>query len=165
MNTLDQLRDGIHRVVDSVTEGWQHLRDRATGALTRFTPLARSQDNSVDDQAMWRGARWAMLAADVEESDNEILVRLEAPGMEANDFDITISEHNLYIRGQKHAQREQKTREYHIMERAYGRFERVIPLPSFVDEDNTQANYKRGILMITLPKIDGKNRRKIKVES
>lgn len=164
MNTLEQLRDGFHRVIDSVAEGWQHLRDRATGALTRFTPFTKENADKANEQAMWRGSRWGMMAADLEEDKNSIHVRLEAPGMEADDFDIMVMQKNLYIRGKKHAQREHKTGEYHIMECAYGSFERVIPLPAYVDETKTQAQYKRGILSISLPKTENTKQRRIKVE-
>lgn len=164
MNTIEQLRDGFHRVLDSVAEGWQYISERATGALTRFTPFTKSSDDEINEQAMWRGARWGMMAADVEEDDKNILVRLEAPGMEVDGFDIMVMQKNLYIRGRKQAQREHKSGHYHIMECAYGSFERVIPLPSFVSEEKTQAKYRRGILSITLPKIATANHRKIKVE-
>ncbi len=165
MSTLDQLRDGFHRVIDSVTEGWQHLRDRATGALTRFTPYSKEDANQPSEQAMWRGARWGMIAADLEEDKKNIYIRLEAPGMEADDFDIMVMQKNLYIRGKKQAHREHSSGQYHIMECAYGSFERMIPLPAYVDDSKTTASYKRGILSITLPKSENSNQRRIKVES
>lgn len=165
MNTIEQLKDGFHKVMGSVTEGWQHLRDHATGALTRYTPFTKDSNDTSSQQAMWRGARWGMIAADVEEDEQNVLVRLEAPGMEVGDFDIVVMQKNLIIRGSKQAQREHTSGHYHITECAYGHFERVIPLPSYVDEELTEAKYQRGILSITLPKIYSDRHRRIKVEN
>lgn len=166
MSTLEQMREGLHRVWDNLAEGWQQLRDTASNAITRFKPVRRSNNlQTVEDQYMLRGARWGLLAADVEEDDKHVIVRLEVPGMDASEFDISVAQDHLVVRGTKRAQREHTEGSYHIMECAYGAFERAIPLPCAVDETKTKARYKHGVLSVELPKTKASQRRRIEVST
>jgi len=166
MSTFEQLRQGLQTMWDNFAEGWQQFRESAGAALTRFNPIMR-RDNlqTAEDIAMLNSSRWGILATDVEESENEISVRVEAPGMEAEDFDIAIVQDHLVIRGKKEASRTHKTGQYHIMECAYGSFERAIPLPTSVSEAQAKAKYKRGVLTVTFPKDKKHQRRRIEVKS
>jgi HSP20 family protein len=164
MSTLSQLRDGLHRVWDSLAEGWEHLRNRAADALTRFNPPRNTGAvETAEDQAMWQGSRWGLLAADVEENDDDITVHLEVPGMQREDFDIEVEEDYLVVRGEKRAEREHKHGDYFMMECAYGQFERAILLPARVQGDSAKATYKRGVLTVTLQKDKLSRRRRIEV--
>ena len=164
MSSLQQLRRGLHRTWDHLAEGWQHLRDRATHALTHFSPTRQPGEvETVADQAMLEGARWGLLAADVEEKADSVVVRLEAPGMEADDFDISVEDNYLVVRGEKRARREQSQGRYYILECAYGSFERALQLPTRVEESGARAKYKRGVLTITLPKHAHAQRRRINI--
>jgi HSP20 family protein len=73
--------------------------------------------------------------------------------MDKNDCQITLEGHVLVLRGEKRFERETDDSTYHIMERAYGAFERSIPLTRDVDIDNAQASFKNGVLVIRLPKV------------
>lgn len=164
MATLQQLRNGLERAWDNLAEGWHHLRERATSALTRFSPRPRGGElETAEEQMIRHGSRWGLLAAEVVEGENDITVRLEAPGMEADGFEIHAMDDILVVRGEKHAQREEDYGRYHVMERAYGYFERAIPLPAPVNEDGARATYRRGVLRITLPKTAAAQRRRIEV--
>jgi HSP20 family protein len=166
MSSLQQLRRGLHRTWDHLAEGWQHLRERAGHALTRFSPTRQSGAvETVADQAMLAGARWGLLAADVEEKADSVVVRLEAPGMEADDFDISVEDNYLVVRGEKRARREQSQGRYHILECAYGSFERALQLPARVEESAARAKYQRGVLTITLPKHAHAQRRRIHISN
>lgn len=166
MSSLQQLRRGLHRTMHGLAEGWQHLRERATHALTRFSPTRQHGEvETVADQAMLEGSRWGLLAADVEEQPDSVVVRLEAPGMEAEDFDISVDDNYLVVRGEKRARREQNQGRYHILECAYGSFERALQLPARVEESGARARYKRGVLTITLPKHAHAQRRRINISS
>jgi len=166
MSTLEQLRHGLHRTWQGLAEGWQHLRERANQALTRFTPARQHGEvETVADQAMLEGARWGLLAADVEETADSVVVRLEAPGMEAEDFDIKVEDDYLVVRGEKRARREQTKGRRYILECAYGSFERALQLPTRVEESGAHAKYKRGVLTITLPKHAHAQRRRIEISS
>jgi HSP20 family protein len=90
---------------------------------------------------------------DVNETDKEITIMAELPGMEPGDIDISLDRNALRLMGEKHADKEEKGKHYYRVERSYGSFQRVIPLPCEVDEDKIDATYKRGVLKVVLPKL------------
>jgi HSP20 family protein len=166
MSTLDQMRDGLHRAWDNVADGWRQLSERASSALTRFNPVRHAdQLQTADEQLVAHASRWGLLAAEVTETDKEVVVRLEVPGMERDDFDLDVVDGRyLVVRGEKRAERQEQRGRYYVMERAYGSFERAIPLPAMVEEGGTSARYRRGVLQVTLPKAAAARARRINVE-
>ena len=90
-------------------------------------------------------------------------MRVEVPGMQKEDCRITIEDNLLCLSGEKRFERETSGSTYHVMERAYGAFQRTIPLPRNVDADKAEASYKNGVLSIRLPKVAGENSRTITV--
>ena len=166
MGTLDQIRHGFQHAVDSVAEGWRTLREGASQALTRFTPRhPEGASDTASEQVVRNASRWGLLAAEVKEEKDSVCVRLEAPGMEADEFDIQVVDDYLVVRGEKHVEREQESGRYYLLERAYGAFERAIALPAPVDESGAKARYRRGVLSITLPKSQQAHARRIEVKS
>ncbi len=167
MSTLDQIRDGLHRAWDNLADGWRQLSERTAQALTRFTPTHTGRDlENAREQHMAAGSRWGLLAAEVSEDDRSVVVRLEVPGMERDDFHLAVVDGRyLVVQGEKHAEREEQRGRYYVMERAYGRFERAIPLPAEVSEEGTRARYRRGVLQVTMPKTRETGRRRIEVQS
>lgn len=166
MNTLSTVNNSLNRVWQGLAEGWRQLRERASQAMTHFTPLAKKDDvETWDDRIMRLGSRWGVLASDVEENNDSIIVHLEAPGMEAADFDLSVVDNYLLVRGVKHSKREHKEGSYHVLECAYGSFERAIPLPVEVEENKAHARYKRGVLTVTLPKSARAQRKRIEIQS
>jgi HSP20 family protein len=89
---------------------------------------------------------------DVTENDKEIKVSAELPGMDEKDIDISLNRDTLTIRGEKKEEKEQKGKDYYRMERSYGSFNRTIQLPIEVETDKIEAQLKRGVLTVTLPK-------------
>lgn len=89
---------------------------------------------------------------DVSETDKEIKVSAELPGMDEKDIDVSITRDALTIRGEKKEEKEDKGKDFYKMERSYGSFTRSIPLPVEVDTDKVQATFKKGVLEIILPK-------------
>ncbi len=167
MSTLRHLRSGLEHTFDHLAEGWDYLTQRATQALTRFSPGMRSAKNveTADEQISGHASRWGLLAAEVREDGDEIIVKIEAPGMEPNDFDIDVSDDMLLIRGEKHVQKTRREGRYHAMECAYGSFERAVPLPCAVAENGAKAKYRRGVLSVTLPKLPSAKTRRIQVNA
>jgi len=164
MEALEQVRGGLNRAWDTLAEGWRELRDRAADALTRFHLPARGSGVETRDERVARGgARWGLLAAEICDGDEVIEVNLEAPGMEPGDFDIQIKDDVLVIRGEKHVTRDERRGQYHLMQRAYGQFERVLRLPASVDDRKAEASYKRGVLRLSLPKSAAMQRKRIPV--
>lgn len=165
MSTLSQLREGLTRAWESVTEGWRELVERAGDALTRFHPQHSEGDlERREERVATQGARWGVLAAEVRVDDNDVEVDLEVPGMEAEDFDIQVIDDVLVVRGEKKVERERKDGRYHVMERAYGAFERAVRLPVPVDETSAQATYRRGVLRIVVARSEAHKRRRIEVK-
>jgi HSP20 family protein len=165
MATWQQLREGVGRAWDSLVDGWNQLHERASGAMTRFVPGASKMYPTEQErqEVAHRNSGWGVLAAEVFDDDKKVVVRLEAPGLEADEIDLQVINNMLVIRGEKSLQREHSDGRYHIIECAYGSFERAIPLPAEVDSEKTKASYKRGILRVELPKLNSKQQKKIKV--
>jgi HSP20 family protein len=150
---------GLSRTWENISEGWRELVHHGSDALTHFS-RHKDEESQKDEQRASPGAHptfpnWSLLAGEIEETDKEIVVRVELPGMEKEDCNVTIDGRMLYVRGEKRLERSRDDSVYHITERAYGIFERAIPLPRNVDSDNANANYKNGVLTITLPKLGG----------
>jgi HSP20 family protein len=159
------MRDGLTRAWESVTAGWRELVERAGDALTRFNPRhSDTEIETLEERIAHRGARWGVLAAEVKINDDEVDVDIEVPGMEADDLEIHIVDDVLVVRGEKKVHREHKDGQYHIMERAYGAFERAVRLPVPVEDSDAQASYKRGVLHIKLKCSAAHKARRIEVK-
>ncbi len=89
---------------------------------------------------------------DVSETDKEITISAELPGLEPEDIHITLEQDKMTIRGEKKFAKEEKGQHYYQIERSYGSFHRSISLPSEVDEKKIDATFKRGVLKVKLPK-------------
>ncbi len=102
------------------------------------------------------GTAWPRV--DLAETDNDVKITAEVPGMEADDLEVSLADHSLTIRGSKTTEREQRKKDYHLMETYSGSFHRTIPLPVEVDADGVEAYCRNGQLTITLPKTDAGRR-------
>lgn len=164
MSTLDQLREGLTKAWETVTDGWRELLERAGDALTRFHPRQSGSEVETREERIARsGARWGVLAAEVKVDEEQVEVDIEVAGMEADDFEIRVVDDVLVVHGEKKVQRERTEGRFHVMERAYGAFERAVRLPVAVDESGAKARYKRGVLHITLPRSESHKTRRIEV--
>lgn len=162
MTTWHELREGMSRAWDSLSEGWQHLFQRASGAMTRYLPLGHKEESEGSPTT---GTGWGLLAAEVSEGPKQVRVRLEAPGLDPDEINLRVEGNLLVVSGEKHYQNEQSDGRFHIRECAYGRFERAIPLPTDVDPDAATASYRRGVLQIELPRRKGTPGKRIPVKS
>lgn len=128
----------------------------------------RDEMNKLFDRFTKRGATvgmdW-MPPLDVSETNENIIVKAEVPGIEPKNIDISISGNNLMIRGEKQAEKEEKGKNYHFVERSYGSFSRSVVLPASVKFEQAKAEYKKGILEITLPKSEKSKAKKISVKT
>lgn len=89
---------------------------------------------------------------DIVESDKDVKITAELPGMDEKDIEVSLSNEMLVVKGEKKEEKEDKGKDYYRMERSYGSFSRTIPLPVEVQEDKIDATFKKGVLTITLPK-------------
>jgi HSP20 family protein len=95
----------------------------------------------------------AVPTVDVSETDDEVLVTADLPGLTEKDVEVTLDRDVVTIRGSRKEEREEKKKNYHLMERSYGEFHRVIPLPEGIDKDKAKATFKNGVLKLALPKL------------
>lgn len=107
--------------------------------------------------------RWCP-AVDVTESEKELVVSADLPGIDPQQVEITVQENILTLSGERKAESESKDESYHRVERAYGSFTRSFVLPSTVDETKVSAEYKDGVLRVHLPKREEAKPRKIDVK-
>jgi HSP20 family protein len=98
-------------------------------------------------------------AFDIAETEKEYTITGEMPGIEAKDLDVTLADGTLTIKGEKKKEREEKDEHYHRIEREYGSFHRGFRLPENVKAEALKANYKDGVLKITLPKTEVKTKK------
>lgn len=112
------------------------------------------------------GARFTP-RVNVTDSDKELTVTVELPGMDEKDIDVSLTKDSLTVKGQKKEEKEEKSKGYYHMERSYGSFSRTIPLPCDIESDKAEAAFKKGVLSITLPKTAEavKETRKIAIKS
>jgi len=152
---LDELKQGLNSLWDSVSDGWQRLRQSATGALTRFLPGEQADlpaKADVDDDFYVPSQGWSMLGGDVFEDDERVVVRVEVPGMEKEQIGVEVIDDALIVRGEKQFERETTQGRYRVLQCAYGSFRRVVPLPTRVLPDQARASYRNGVLRVELPK-------------
>jgi len=144
-------------------------RNRLPSLFAR-DPIAALRDemNALRTQFMGEGEGWLAQmspALNVSETDNAIEVRMDVPGIDAKDIDIQVVGNLLTIAGERKEEKEEKGKTFHRVECQYGNFSRAVTLPCGVTEDKVVAEYKDGILKVTLPKSEEAKAHKIKVKS
>jgi HSP20 family protein len=116
------------------------------------------------EETEWPLARM-MPNLDLSETDHAIEVRVDVPGIDPNGVDIQVSGNTLTVSGERKEQREEKGKTWHRVECRTGSFSRTVTLPCAVNEQAAEAQYRDGILTVTLPKTEEATARKIKVKS
>jgi HSP20 family protein len=124
------MRREMNRLFDDVFDGF--------GLPSAFGPVLRQMP--------------AAPKIDVSETDNEIQITAEMPGIDQNDVEVLLEDDRLIIRGEKKEKREDKDRNYHVRERVQGAFSRTLPLPFAPDPNQVKAEFRNGVMTITIPK-------------
>ncbi|HEX8921146.1 MAG TPA: Hsp20/alpha crystallin family protein, partial [Pyrinomonadaceae bacterium] len=114
-----------------------------------------------DDEGIARGA-WNP-NVDIYENKDQIVLEAELPGMNREDFDVTIENNVITVRGERRFEKKDETDSYHRVERSYGSFTRSFTLPQTVTADSAMAEYKNGVLRVTLPKREEVKARRIEI--
>jgi HSP20 family protein len=113
------------------------------------------------DEGIARGA-W-MPNVDIYENKDQIVLEAELPGMNREDFDLSIENNIITLRGERRFEKKDEGDNYHRVERAYGTFTRSFTLPQTVSAEGAGAEYKNGVLRVTLPKREEVKARRIEV--
>jgi HSP20 family protein len=106
---------------------------------------------------------WAP-SVDIFETDNELVLKADVPGVAFKDIDIRIENGTLSLKGERKFEREENNKGFHRMERSYGSFVRYFTVPDSVDSENVKADYQGGVLTVTLPKKEIAKPKSIKVQ-
>ena len=161
----EQLKQGADQAWESLSEGWRELSARASGALTRFRPAPAPDTSGTRHGGPLPFGGWAFMAADVFDDDDKVIVRIEAPGMRREDFNVELRGDVLTVWGEKQFDREASRGRYSVVQCAYGSFRRDVALPVSVKPDKTKASYRDGVLRIELPKADAARARRIAINT
>ena len=102
-------------------------------------------------------------AVDVYEDEKKVVLKLEVPGIEEKDLDVSIENHTLTVKGERKFEKEEKEENFHRIERRYGSFFRAFTLPNTVDTETVHANYNAGVLKLELQKKPEAQPKQIKV--
>ena len=140
-NPFVSLQNEIDRLFDDFTRGFPSL-SAGNGGMTSMLPTM-----------------------DVAETDKEIEITAELPGLEEKDVQINVADNVLTIRGEKKAEKEQKDKNYRLIERSYGSFERSLELPEGFNADAIKASIDKGVLKVTVQKPAPAQVKKIEVKS
>jgi len=148
---------------------WNPTRDLAAFP-SEISSLQRDLNRIFDsfvrgglDEPGFINASW-MPAVDVAEEDNQYVVKVELPGVNKDDVNISLESNVLTIRGEKKTEQQQKGKNYHRVERSFGAFHRSFTLPSTVKVDKIDAVFKDGILAVTMPKAEEAKPKQIEVK-
>ena len=134
---LNLLQDRMNRLFEDASRNWKSDEPAST---TTWSP-----------------------AVDIFETESEIVVKAEVPGMERKDITLNLENNVLTLRGERRFLKEAKEENYHRIERSYGGFSRAFSIPATVDEEKIRADYQDGVLKIVLPKKEPLRPKQIKI--
>ena len=152
-----RLGRGAVRAWSGLAEGWRQLLSRSGESLTHFDAALKSSGTDGEFPS------WGLVPVEAWETAQSIIVRVELPGMSREDIDVELAGTFVRIRGEKRSGGEAADRRYHLMERAFGRFERRIPLPARVEEDTAEVSYRDGVVTVIVRKTEPSPPRSLEV--
>jgi HSP20 family protein len=138
---------------------WDPFRDLVTlrDKMNRlFEDAVRGEEKDLITSS------WAP-AVDIYETENELVLAAEVPGVEEKDVEISVEDNTLSIRGERKFQKETKEENYHRIERSYGSFYRSFTLPSYIDQEKIHAEHESGVLKVHMPKKPEVKPRKVRI--
>jgi HSP20 family protein len=132
-------------------------------ALDPFNGLRLFEDAVTRLMSEPRANRPWSPAVDIFESEDALTLKADLPDVRIEDIDVRVEHQTLTVRGHRKFEKEENVKGYHRIERSFGEFVRSFAVPSTVDTEKVQADYKNGVLTITLPKKEAAKPRQVKV--
>ena len=140
---------------------WEPFRDLLT-TQDRFNRLFNQTFSNVFGEDEGKLGTWSP-AVDIFENDQNVVLKAELPGIDPKDVDVQVENNTLFLKGQRKFENEVKEKDYHRIERSYGSFMRSFSLPSTINAEKVTADYKNGVLTLTLPKKEEAKPKTIKI--
>lgn len=145
---------------------WNPVREledmqRRMSTLLGWSPLRRA--NLTAEEENITVPEWAPLV-DIAEDDKEYLIKVELPEVSKDDVKVTVENGTLTISGERKAEREEKGRKFHRLERVYGRFARSFAIPEDAEADHVKAEFKEGVLRVHLAKSEQARPKQIEIK-
>ena len=143
---------------------WDPFKDLTTiqERINRFFDESLTRSRFFGEESLSSGF-WSP-AVDIYETESDIVLKAELPEINQKDILINIENNVLTLKGERKLEKEAKEDNYHRMERSYGSFTRSFTLPNAVEQEKIKAQYKDGVLKITMPKKAEKKGKKIDIE-
>jgi HSP20 family protein len=133
---------------------WQHAENRV-GWMDRFFEDFFTESNEGG----------FVPSLDISETKKDFVIKAELPGMDADNIDLTVDKGVLTISGERKEEKTEEDENCYCRETSYGSFRRSVRLPTDVDAEKIAADYKNGMLKVKLPKLNGKDKKVIKIEA
>ena len=132
----------------------QLVRRDPFDVFSPFFAFSRRFNDLMPEGPSENGGRMILPAMDVAESEDSLTIQAELPGLKKDEVKITIENGVLTLSGEKKFEKEEKQKDYHLVERRYGSFHRQITLPSQMDADKAKASFEDGVLKVEIPKLE-----------
>lgn len=136
-------------------------------SLTHYDPFASLKLFEDAVARMWsepRATRPWSPAVDIVETEDALVLKADLPDVKLEDIDVRVENETLTIKGERKFEKEEKIKGYHRIERSYGAFMRSFTVPASLEADKVSAEYKNGVLTVTLPKREEAKPRQVKVQ-
>jgi HSP20 family protein len=138
---------------------WWRGSEEGEKMPTTFEDLRKRIDRMFEEvwsgghalPSVWPGGEWAP-KVDLSETAKDYQVSVELPGMDKDDVELLATDDRLTVKGERKSEKEEKDKDYHLVERSYGSFQRSFSLPPGVDAGKIKAEFDKGVLTIALPK-------------
>jgi len=140
---------------------WEPFRD-LVATQDQFNRLFNDTFARFFEEGAPAARAWAP-PVDIYETDQNIVLKAELPGIDPKDVEIRVEDGTLWLKGERKFESEVKKEGYHRVERAYGAFSRAFPLPTTVNAEKAKAEYSNGVLTLTLPKREEAKPKTIKI--
>ena len=141
---------------------WEPFRDLVT-AQRDFDRLFRGAFSAQPGETELSTRSWAP-PVDIYETEDAIVLKAELPGVDPKDVEVRVEDNTLYLKGERKFEKEVKEQNYHRVERSYGSFARSFSLPNSISTDKVRAEFKDGLLTLTMPKREESKPKTIKID-
>ena len=141
---------------------WEPFRDLLT-TQREYVRLLKEAFSPMSGETEVSTRSWAP-PVDIYETEDAIVLKAELPGIDPKDVEVRVEDNTLYLKGERKYEKEVNEQNYHRIERSYGSFARSFSLPNSISAEKVKAEYKDGLLTLTIPKREEAKPKTIKID-